>query len=127
MGMFNRTAKRQQRREHTLANMLPDGWKHLGTRNGKPWYRTAPAIIEVREPVNPVTKVLVDLPLENDHHAVGDVCPHCVGAGRYKNHTTGEVGPCYRCHQKGVLDAKDLAYLERRKKGAGPVCHVRSA
>lgn len=61
-------------------------------------------------------------------HVVGSTCPHCQGTGRYRLHTKpGSNDKCYRCHGKGTLDAKDLAYLNRRMGGAGPVCWVISA
>lgn len=102
----------------------PDGWTAANrTKRNKPVYVAYATFTKPRNRV----RELLDLPLEDERHRVGDVCPHCMGAGRYKNHLSGEVGPCFRCHQKGTLDAKDLAYFNRRLKGAGPICHIRTA
>lgn len=64
----------------------------------------------------------------SSQHVVGGTCPHCQGTGRYHLHTQpGSNGKCYRCHGKGRLDGKDMAYLSRRLGGAGPICWVVSA
>lgn len=64
----------------------------------------------------------------SSQHVVGGTCPHCQGTGRYHLHTQpGSNGKCYRCHGKGRLDSKDMAYLSRRLGGAGPICWVVSA
>lgn len=64
----------------------------------------------------------------SSQHVVGGTCPHCNGSGRYRLHTQpGSNGKCYRCHGKGRLDSKDMAYLSRRLGGAGPICWVVSA
>ena len=61
-------------------------------------------------------------------HKVGELCPHCSGTGRYHLHTQrGSNGKCFRCNGKGRLDARDLAFLDRRAGGAGPICWVVSA
>ena len=61
-------------------------------------------------------------------HGVGSKCPHCNGTGRYLFHTNPQRNErCYRCNGKGVLDARDMAFLNRRLQGGGPVCWVVSA
>lgn len=61
-------------------------------------------------------------------HKVGELCPHCSGTGRYRLHTQpGSNGKCFRCDGKGRLDARDLAFLDRRAGGAGPICWIVSA
>lgn len=61
-------------------------------------------------------------------HKVGELCPHCAGTGRYHLHTNrGSNGKCYRCDGKGRLNERDLAFLDRRAGGAGPICWVVSA
>lgn len=58
-------------------------------------------------------------------HKVGELCPHCSGTGRYRFHVDATRNEkCYRCDGKGRLDARDLAFLNRRLGGAGPVCWV---
>lgn len=65
---------------------------------------------------------------KREGHRVGGVCPHCNGSGRYRFHTDASRNDkCYRCDGKGRLSAKDLAYLDRRMGGAGPICWVVSA
>lgn len=106
---------------------VPDGWIDTGrTKNGKPIYRVHAIIHRVQ---NPVVSSLVDrLPKERPEHRVGDTCPHCLGSGRYsahRGHFNNEK--CFRCDGKGVLNAKDLAYLRRREVAKAPVCRVVSA
>lgn len=61
-------------------------------------------------------------------HREGGVCPHCRGTGRYRFHTDPTRNEkCYRCHGKGRLDGRDLAFYSRRIQGAAPICHVSSA
>lgn len=61
-------------------------------------------------------------------HGVGSVCPHCNGTGRYRFHTDPNRNErCYRCNGKGVLDARDMAFLNRRLQGGGPICWVTTA
>lgn len=61
-------------------------------------------------------------------HRPGNTCPHCQGTGRYRLHTRpGSNDKCYRCHGKGRLDDKDMAYLARRLRGGEPLCWVVSA
>ena len=63
-----------------------------------------------------------------DQHVAGGKCPHCSGTGRYRLHTKpGSNDKCYRCDGKGVLNLKDLAFLNKRVGGAGPICWVVSA
>lgn len=61
-------------------------------------------------------------------HGVGSKCPHCNGTGRYLFHTNPQRNErCYRCNGKGVLDARDMAFLNRRLQGGEPVCWVTTA
>lgn len=65
---------------------------------------------------------------KQEQHTEGSVCPHCSGTGRYRLHTqAGSNGKCFRCHGKGRLDTKDLAFLARRGKTNAPICWVTSA
>lgn len=64
------------------------------------------------------------LPVEQLAHTQGGDCPHCGGTGRYLIHTKRVREKCYRCDGKGTLDARDIAFLQRRLTGAGPVCRV---
>lgn len=111
-----------------IVSEIPNGWVHLGERNGKPHYRTTPGVAVSKPAVNPVLDILMTLPVENSRHIEGGTCPHCEGIGRYsahRGHFNNEK--CFRCHGKGTLDAKDIAYLERRRQGAGPLCHIKTA
>ncbi|WP_417244393.1 hypothetical protein [Celeribacter sp.] len=105
---------------------LPEGWTYIRTEgDGRKRYRVY-AIFEKR--LNAVEKAMATLPVESSRHEVGDICPHCLGAGRYSAHMGHfHNDKCYRCDGKGTLDAKDLAFFQRRVKGAGPVCHVVTA
>ncbi len=61
-------------------------------------------------------------------HVAGGQCPHCSGTGRYRFHTDPTRNDkCFRCDGKGTLNERDLAFLDRRVGGAGPVCWVVSA
>lgn len=63
-----------------------------------------------------------------EQHTDGSACPHCSGTGRYRFHTDSTRNErCFRCNGKGRLDAKDLAFLNKRLGGAGPICWVVSA
>lgn len=63
-----------------------------------------------------------------DEHKVGGTCPHCKGTGRYHLHTQpGSNGKCYRCDGKGVLNIKDIAYMNSRVKGTAPICWITTA
>lgn len=65
---------------------------------------------------------------KREAHVDGGACPHCNGTGRYRFHTdVTRNEKCYRCDGKGRINQKDLAYLDRRIKGAGPVCWVVAA
>lgn len=65
---------------------------------------------------------------KREAHVDGGACPHCNGTGRYRFHTDATRNEkCYRCDGKGRINQKDLAYLDRRIKGAGPVCWVVAA
>jgi hypothetical protein len=105
---------------------VPTGWVHLGERNGKPHYRTTPGVAVPRK--NAVLELLRGLPQENSKHEVGGTCPHCSGSGRYsahRGHFNNEK--CFRCNGKGVLNAKDLRFLQRREANQEPVCRVATA
>lgn len=108
------------------APAVPDGWTQTPrTKRGKPVYEVYAICTKPR---NPVASLLDRLPMESQRHEEGDTCPHCLGTGRYnahKGHFHNEK--CYRCNGKGLLDARDLAFLDRRKKGAGPICHIVTA
>lgn len=107
---------------------LPKGWVALGTCpiTGKPRYRTAPAMAEHIPTF--AEKLAGWLQAKRTDHVVGSTCPHCNGTGRYRFHTDSSRNEkCFRCNGKGTLTAKDLAYLDRRLGGAGPVCWVVSA
>jgi hypothetical protein len=63
-----------------------------------------------------------------EQHVAGHACPHCGGSGRYRFHTDASRNEkCFRCDGKGQLNAKDLAYFERRLGGKGPICWTVSA
>ena len=65
---------------------------------------------------------------KREAHVDGGACPHCNGTGRYRFHTDATRNEkCYRCDGKGRLNLKDLAYLDRRLGGAGPVCWITAA
>lgn len=65
---------------------------------------------------------------KREAHVDGGACPHCNGTGRYRFHTDATRNEkCYRCDGKGRINLKDMAYLDRRIKGAGPVCWVVAA
>lgn len=65
---------------------------------------------------------------KREAHVDGGACPHCNGTGRYRFHTDATRNEkCYRCDGKGRINQKDLAYLDRRLGGAGPVCWVVAA
>ena len=138
MNMKERMAKAKIAREAALAKLaategkstiqLPEGWVALGTCpiTGKPRYRTAPAVAE-RIPTF-AERAARWLEAKADQHVAGHTCPHCRGTGRYRFHTdTSRNEKCFRCDGKGVIDAKDLAFLNKRIGGAGPVCWVVTA
>lgn len=107
---------------------LPEGWVALGTcpLTGKPRYRTAPAKVEHIPTFAERLARWADA--KRDQHRAGGTCPHCNGTGRYRFHTNVMRNEkCFRCDGKGTLTAKDLAYLDRRLGGAGPVCWIVSA
>lgn len=65
---------------------------------------------------------------KRESHVDGGACPHCNGTGRYRFYTDATRNEkCYRCDGKGRINQKDLAYLDRRLGGAGPVCWVVAA
>lgn len=104
---------------------LPAHVTYLGVRNGKPHYRAMGVATE-----KPRASELFRRWAESraEQHQVGGICPHCKGTGRYVLHTRpGERNKCYRCDGKGTLNAKDLAFLNRRLGGAGPICWATTA
>ncbi len=108
--------------------IVPEGWVYLGEFRGKPHYRTTPGIAVPKPRHNPVASLLDRLPQESPRHAVGGTCPHCLGSGRYSAHRGHfHNQKCYRCDGKGVLNAKDLAFLNRREAAKAPVCRVATA
>ncbi len=61
--------------EDSVVYEVPEGWIHLGERNGKPWYRTTPAVAVPKAKVNPVRAILDALPREVGEHVENGVCP----------------------------------------------------
>lgn len=94
-------------------------------RNGKIVLRMA-AVLAKPEP-KPASNVVQLLPKEQTVHTVGDTCPHCLGKKRYSWHTKDRTEKCYRCNGKGFLDARDLAFLQKRTQEHRPICHVVTA
>ena len=103
---------------------LPAHVTYLGERNGKPHYRVMPTIEKTPSALSQLKRWLESTPTE---HREGGACPHCQGTGRYFLHTKPGNNKCYRCNGKGKLDAKDMAFLNRRLGGKGPICWVVSA
>lgn len=123
-----KVAARLAATESKPTTKLPEGWVFLGTCpiTGKPRYRTARAIAE-RIP-SFAEKLAGWLKSKRTDHVAGGTCPHCNGTGRYRFHSDPSRNEkCFRCDGKGTLNTKDLAYLDRRLGGAGPVCWVVSA
>lgn len=113
--------------EDSVVCEVPKGWVHLGERNGKPWYRTTPAVAVPKTKRNRVRELL-SLPRETGQHIENGVCPHCQGGGRYSAHLGHfHREKCYRCDGKGLLDAIDLRFLKRREVNAEPICHIVTA
>ena len=110
------------------APSTPQGWtKTPRTKRGKPVYEVYAVL---RKPVNPVHKIGAYKRLDLDTLALtpGMTCPACLGSGMRV------WGTCYWCNVpstkgpgKGVLDARDIAFIEARRKGAGPICDVQAA
>jgi hypothetical protein len=114
--------------EDAIVHEIPEGWVHLGERNGKPHYRTTPGIAVPKPSKNAVIELLKGLPRESARHSTGGTCPHCLGSGRYSAHRGHfKNEKCFRCNGKGVLNSKDLAYLRRREAADEPVCRVATA
>ena len=94
--------------------VLPAGVEYVGERNGKPHYRAMGVAVEMVKPQpapkveKPATYQLVNLA----DVRVGHTCPRC-RAGMYHFHD-GRVDKCYWCDGKGVIVAKDMAYLRSR-------------
>ncbi len=104
---------------------LPAHVTYLGQRAGKPHYRVYP-VVERKPSALQLLKRWNESRVEQ--HRVGGMCPHCRGTGRYRFHTDAKRNEhCFRCNGKGRLDAKDIAYFNRRAGGAGPICWVQSA
>lgn len=107
------------------APSAPAGWVHIGERRGKPVYRVYATFAKR---ANPVASLLDRLPKERSEHKVGDTCPHCLGSGRYSAHRGHfHNEKCYRCDGKGVLNARDIGYLNRRLSGGEPLCRIVTA
>ena len=100
--------------EHTL----PAGVEYVGERNGKPHYRAMGVAVEMVEKSStpePKAKVEKSATYQLVNLAdvrVGHTCPRC-RAGMYHFHD-GRVDKCYWCDGKGVIVAKDMAYLRPR-------------
>lgn len=106
------------------APALPAHVTYLGERNGKPHYRVMPVIERTRTAAQHVAMWAES---KAEQHKAGGVCPHCQGTGRYFLHTKPGNNKCYRCHGKGTLDSRDIAFLNRRLRGKGPICWVVTA
>ena len=104
---------------------VPDNWTVTGrTTRGKPVY----IVYAIFKKINPVRAILDALPREVGEHVENGVCPHCQGTGRYSAHLGHfHNDKCYRCDGKGLLDAKDLAFLKRREVNAEPICRIVTA
>lgn len=98
--------------EPSGAPQLPANVEHVGERNGKPHYRAKGVAVAVESEAvaeKPATVYqLVDL---NDLR-VGHSCPRCRD-GVYKFHN-GRIEKCFWCDGKGVISAKDMAYIRPR-------------
>lgn len=94
-------------------------------RNGKIVLRMY-AVLAKPEPKR-ASNVVQLLPKEQSVHKLGDTCPHCLGKKRYSWHNSDKTEKCFRCHGKGFLDARDLAYLAKRQEEKRPICHVVTA
>lgn len=99
-------------------------------RNGKIVLRM-PAVLAKPEPKpepkQPASNVVQLLPKEQPVHKIGETCPHCLGKKRYSWHLKEKTEKCYRCNGKGYLDARDLAFLQKRQQEDRPICHVVTA
>jgi len=104
---------------------VPDNWTATDrVTRGKPVY----IVYAIFKKVNPVRAILDALPREVGEHVENGVCPHCQGRGRYSAHRGHfHNEKCYRCDGKGLLDAKDLAFLKRREVNNEPICHIVTA
>lgn len=108
------------------APALPTGWVDTGRTKGTKKVVRVYAIFAKRP--NPVASLLDRLPKEHGEHKVGGTCPHCLGSGRYSAHRGHfHNEKCYRCDGKGVLNARDISYLNRRLSGGEPLCRVVTA
>jgi hypothetical protein len=94
-------------------------------RNGKIVIRMR-ATLAKPEPKR-VSNVFQLLPKERSEHHVGQACPHCLGKKRYSWHVTDKTEKCFRCHGKGFLDARDLAFLRKRQQEGRAICHIVTA
>lgn len=104
--------------------VLPSHVTYLGERNGKPHYRVMPTIERTPRAADHLAMWAES---KAEQHRAGGSCPHCQGTGRYYLHTKAGNNKCYRCNGKGVLDGRDMAFLNRRLGGKGPVCWVVTA
>ena len=64
----------------------------------------------------------------------GARCPKCRGTGKWTNPTTGDSGVCFWCNDpridgpgKGFLNRMDIAYIQQRDGGGGPINYGLSA
>lgn len=94
-------------------------------RNGKIVIRMA-AILAKPKPASNIVE-FAPLPREVHIHKVGDTCPHCMGKRRYSWHLTERTEKCFRCNGKGILDARDIAFLRARVQESRPICKVVTA
>lgn len=94
-------------------------------RNGKIVIRLRAAL--AKPGPKSASNVYQMLPKEQSVHRVGDVCPHCLGKKRYSWHVTDKTEKCFRCHGKGFLDARDLAFLHKRQQEGRAICHIVTA
>jgi hypothetical protein len=59
---------------------------------------------------------------------VGATCDHCRGKGRYGFHTdSSRNDKCFRCHGKGIIDERDMGFINRRRDRGEPLSLVVSA
>jgi len=107
---------------------IPDGWTDTGrTKRGKPVY-VVYATFAKRN--NPVHHALGFARMDTDALVLtpGMSCPACLGTGRRV------WGTCYWCNDpttrgsgKGYLTERDVSFIEKRRRGAGPLCDVVAA
>lgn len=111
--------------EADLVDDLPDGWTDTGRiKDGKKVVR----VYAICRKVNIIRDLMDRLPHESPDHHLGGTCPHCLGTGRYSAHRGHfHNSKCYRCNGKGLLDNRDMAFLQRRMGSHEPICHIVTA